>query len=122
MWETVTQGEKELGWPPFLLPESRTLIKNKDQEAYFLSGAETVKKQTGLPVMLVGGLRSLEKIEEILQSGAADFISLSRPLIRQPDLPNLWQGGKGPGKAACISCNACIGAGEAVLKCRQLKG
>jgi 2,4-dienoyl-CoA reductase-like NADH-dependent reductase (Old Yellow Enzyme family) len=121
MWETVTRGEKELGWPPYLLPESRTNIKNKDQEAYFLSGAEAVKKQTGLPVILVGGMRSLEKIEEVLQSGAADFISLARPLIRQPDLPNLWISGEGPEKAACISCNACIGVGDTALKCGQLK-
>ena len=71
--------------------------------------------------MLVGGFRSLEKIEEVLQTGAVDFISLSRPLIRQPDLPNQWLSGEGPEKAACISCNACIGAGEAVLACKQLK-
>ena len=120
MWETVTRGEKELGWPPYLLPESRTGIKHKDQEAYFLSGAETVKKQTGLPVILVGGMRTLDRIEEVLQSGAADFISLSRPLIRQPDLPNQWLSGENPGKADCISCNACIGAGNTVLRCRQL--
>jgi len=121
MWETVTRGEKELGWPPYLLPESRTNIRHKNQEGYFLSGAKTVKKQAGLPVMLVGGMRSLDKIEEVLQAGAADFISLARPLIRQPDLPNLWLSGEGPAKAACISCNACVGAGDAALKCRQLK-
>jgi len=121
MWETVTRSEKELGWPPYLLPESRLNIKNKDQEAYFLSGAQAIKKRTDLPVMLVGGMRSLEKIEEVIQSGAADFISLARPLIRQPDLPNLWLSGEGPEKAACISCNACIGAGDTALKCRQLK-
>jgi 2,4-dienoyl-CoA reductase-like NADH-dependent reductase (Old Yellow Enzyme family) len=120
MWETVTRGEKELGWPPYLLPESRTGIKNKAQEAYFLSGSEAVKKQTGLPVMLVGGMRTLDRMEEVLQSGAADFISLSRPLIRQPDLPKQWLSGKNPGKADCISCNACIAAGNTILKCRQL--
>lgn len=121
MWETVTRGKKELGWPPYLLPESRLNIKNMDQEAYFLSGAETVKKQTGLPVILVGGMRSLEKIEEVLHSGAADFISLARPLIRQPDLPNLWLSSEGPEKAACISCNACVEAGDTALRCRQVK-
>lgn len=120
MWETVTRGEKELGWPPYLLPESRTGIKHRSQEAYFLDGAKTVKGKTGLPVILVGGMRSLERIEEVLQSGAADFVSLSRPLIRQPDLPNQWLSGENQGKADCISCNACIGAGNTVLRCRQL--
>jgi 2,4-dienoyl-CoA reductase-like NADH-dependent reductase (Old Yellow Enzyme family) len=120
MWETVTRGEKELGWPPYLLPESRTGINQQSQEGYFLPGAETFKKTTGLPVILVGGMRSLDRIEEVLQSGAADFISLSRPLIRQPDLPNQWLSGGKKGKADCISCNACIGAGNTSLKCRQL--
>ncbi len=121
MWEAVTLGEKELGWPPYLLPESRTGINRQGQEGYFLSGAEVVKKRTGLPVMLVGGMRSLDRIEEVLQSGAADFISLARPLIRQPDLPNQWLSGENPGKADCISCNACLGAGNTVLSCRQLR-
>lgn len=120
MWETVTRGEKTLGWPPFLLPESRTGIKNRDQEAYFLSGAEALKRRTSLPIILVGGMRTLDRCEAILQSGAADFISLARPLIRQPDLPNQWLSGENPGKADCISCNACIGAGNTILKCRQV--
>jgi 2,4-dienoyl-CoA reductase-like NADH-dependent reductase (Old Yellow Enzyme family) len=121
MWETVTRGEKELGWPAYLLPESRTQINKIEQEAYFFPGAERVKKETGLPVLLVGGLKSLSKIEEVLQTGMVDFVSLARPLIRQPDLPNLWLSGQGPEKAACISCNACIAAGEAILSCKQLE-
>ena len=87
----------------------------------FFPGAERVKRQTGLPVLLVGGLKSLPKSEGVLQTGMVDFISLARSLIRQPDLPNLWLSGQGPGKAACISCNACIAAGETLLGCKQLE-
>ncbi|MCG6537451.1 MAG: hypothetical protein L7F78_22745 [Syntrophales bacterium LBB04] len=108
MWEAVTRKKEELGWLPVLLPESRTGITSPDQEAYFLPGAKALKEKTQATVILVGGLRSFSKIEAVLESKAADFVSLSRPLIRQPDLPRLWQSGKGPDQAECISCNACL--------------
>lgn len=117
MWEAVTRSEEELGWLPVLLPESRVNIKTKDQEAYFLPGAKAFKSHLDTPIILVGGLRSFGRIEEILEAGSADFISLSRPLIRQPDLPNLWFTGEGPDRAECISCNACIPIGADPLCC-----
>jgi 2,4-dienoyl-CoA reductase-like NADH-dependent reductase (Old Yellow Enzyme family) len=89
--------------------------------AYFLPGAQAVKSLIAKPVVLVGGIRSLSKVEEVLESGAADFVSMSRPFIRQPDLPNLWLSGEGPDKAACISCNACLPIGESPTQCNALK-
>jgi len=69
-------------------------------------------------IILVGGLRSFSKIEEVLTSKVADFVSISRPLIHQPDLPRLWRSGEGPDKAECISCNACLPVSNARLACR----
>jgi len=69
-------------------------------------------------IILVGGLRSFSKIEEVLTSKVADFVSISRPLIHQPDLPSLWRSGEGPDKAECISCNACLPVSNARLACR----
>lgn len=89
-----------------------------EQEAYFLPGAKALKSRLDTPIMLVGGLRSFDRIEEVLEEGSADFISLARPLIRQPDLPNLWLTGEGPDKAACISCNACLPMGRDPTTCR----
>jgi 2,4-dienoyl-CoA reductase-like NADH-dependent reductase (Old Yellow Enzyme family) len=60
MWEAVTRKKEELGWPPVILPESRTGIKSQDQEAYFLPGAKALKEKTNATVILVGGLRSLQ--------------------------------------------------------------
>jgi 2,4-dienoyl-CoA reductase-like NADH-dependent reductase (Old Yellow Enzyme family) len=121
MWEAVTQGQEELGWPPVILPEARTEIRSKEQEAYFLPAAKTLKKTIDCSIILVGGLKSFDRIEQILDSGSADFVSLSRPLIRQPDLPNLWLSGKGPNKAECISCNACLPIGAEPIKCRAIR-
>ena len=64
----------------------------------------------------MGGNRSFSGIEEIIQRGYVDFVSLARPLVRQPDLPNIWLSG-GPDEATCISCNACFSVGDVPLSC-----
>jgi 2,4-dienoyl-CoA reductase-like NADH-dependent reductase (Old Yellow Enzyme family) len=89
------------------LTASRTKIESKDQEAYFLPYAREIKKVINIPLILVGGIRSLDVIEKILAEGSADFIALSRPLIREPDLPRKWMKGTGRLAAECISCNSC---------------
>jgi 2,4-dienoyl-CoA reductase-like NADH-dependent reductase (Old Yellow Enzyme family) len=118
IWEALTRGQDDLGWPPVFLPESRTKINSVDREAYFLPAATAIKEKIDMPVILVGGIKSFSKIEEILESGSSDFVSMSRPLIRQPDLPNLWFSGTGKDTAECVSCNGCIPAGSEPLKCR----
>jgi 2,4-dienoyl-CoA reductase-like NADH-dependent reductase (Old Yellow Enzyme family) len=45
-------------------------------------------------------------MEDTIQQSHADLISLSRPLIREPNLPLAMRNGKE--KADCISCNACL--------------
>ena len=57
--------------------------------------------------MIVGGLRSVELMEEILRNKEADLISLSRPLIRNPGIIKDWEKG-GRHRAECISCNKCL--------------
>jgi 2,4-dienoyl-CoA reductase-like NADH-dependent reductase (Old Yellow Enzyme family) len=90
-----------------LSPVRRGLLKSREEEGYFREAAAQFKKRLGIPVMLVGGIRSYEVAEELLKSGAADYISLSRPLICEPGLVSRWH--KGERKAAtCISCNSCF--------------
>jgi len=121
MWEVLTRGRQELGFAPVFLPESRTEITKSESEAYFLPAARVIKKSTNATVISVGGYRSFSIIQQALESGSADFISLSRPLIREPDLPNRWLSGKGADRAACVSCNACLPLGEEALRCRALR-
>jgi 2,4-dienoyl-CoA reductase-like NADH-dependent reductase (Old Yellow Enzyme family) len=121
-WEALTRGEEELGWPPVFLPESRTKINSVEKEAYFLPAAKALKAKIDIPIILVGGIKSFDKIEEILESGHSDFVAMSRPLIRQPDLPNLWLSGAVENTAECVSCNGCIPAGNEPLTCRAARG
>ena len=49
-----------------------------------------------------------DSVEQILTEGSADFVSLCRPLIREPNLPNRWLKGIGESKVDCIYCNGCL--------------
>jgi 2,4-dienoyl-CoA reductase-like NADH-dependent reductase (Old Yellow Enzyme family) len=98
----------------------RTGIDSPDKEAYFLPIARKARYVTDLPIVLVGGLRSRGVMERILDEGTADFVSLCRPLIREPDLPNRMRDGQDA--ANCISCNQCWPReGELGISCHQEK-
>jgi 2,4-dienoyl-CoA reductase-like NADH-dependent reductase (Old Yellow Enzyme family) len=93
------------------------VTKKEDVQPLFRNDAKAVKQVVNVPVALVGGIRSIEVAAEILNSGDADMISMSRPFIREPDLLLLWQKGLTQ-PAACISCNKCFPAGG-VLSCGE---
>jgi len=106
MWECLARPESELGFRPVPSPESHTRIKSPSKQSYFLAYASQL--DIGIPVILVGGNRNVERLEGILDHGHADFIAMSRPLIRQPDLPNRWHEGRGSQLADCVPCNSCL--------------
>ncbi len=76
------------------------------EEAFYLPQAAIVKKNVNVPVLAVGGMRTRKKMEEALETGRADFISLCRPFIRQPNLVKLLERGEGD-PISCTSCNRC---------------
>jgi 2,4-dienoyl-CoA reductase-like NADH-dependent reductase (Old Yellow Enzyme family) len=110
MWIVAWRKEEELGWKPAFLPESRVDINSRDKEAYFLPYAREIREMIDVPLILVGGIRSLDVAEGILAEGSADFDAMSRPLIREPNLPRRWLSGTGDATAECISCNSCVGS------------
>lgn len=85
---------------------SRQGIRNAGDEAYFSLFAMRLAETVNVPVILVGGLRSRKVMELLLRNSKIELLSLSRPLIRQPDLPKLLEKGLAE-KSDCISCNAC---------------
>jgi 2,4-dienoyl-CoA reductase-like NADH-dependent reductase (Old Yellow Enzyme family) len=97
----------------------RKNVKDVADEAYFRYLAQRARPVTRLPIILVGGFRSRGVMEEVLTSGDADFISMSRPLICEPDLPNRLREGVQE-RSCCISANRCWpdGPGEGIAcKC-----
>ncbi len=77
------------------------------ERAYFRERAAAVKRAVTVPVMVVGGIRSLETAKDIVSSGDADLISMCRPFIREPGLVARWERGEEE-PAKCISCNKCM--------------
>jgi 2,4-dienoyl-CoA reductase-like NADH-dependent reductase (Old Yellow Enzyme family) len=82
-------------------------IDTIDEESYFSAFSE--KLDVGIPVILTGGNRTLDLLEEIIHRDKVDFFGMARPLIREPDLPNRWLEGKSV-ESKCISCNNCFNA------------
>jgi 2,4-dienoyl-CoA reductase-like NADH-dependent reductase (Old Yellow Enzyme family) len=85
---------------------SKKGIRRPEDEAYYRPLAQQARKATDLPLALVGGLRTRGVIDDILSSGDADFVSLCRPLISEPDFPNQLKAGQTT-KSRCISSNNC---------------
>lgn len=84
----------------------RRHIDHPQDEGYNLPLARAIKATVNCPIMVVGGFRSPEVCEAALQQDA-DYISMARPFIREPDLANRWLSGE-RSRAKCISCNACF--------------
>jgi len=85
----------------------RDNIKSEKDEAYFQNEARAFKEKIKVPLILVGGIRSYTVARQLIEQGVADYISMCRPFICEPDLVNRWQSGN-LAKAACISCNNCV--------------
>lgn len=90
------------------LGPSRRGIDSEEKEAYFREAAKAFKGTLQVPLVLVGGNRSFQVAERLLEEGYADYISMSRPLIREPDLIKRWESGD-LRRAACISDTQCFG-------------
>lgn len=81
-------------------------IKPGDSEGYFAQFGKELKKNVSIPVILTGGHRSKEHMEQILNEDACDMFSIARPLIREPGLIARWQSGSLK-PSDCVSCNMC---------------
>jgi 2,4-dienoyl-CoA reductase-like NADH-dependent reductase (Old Yellow Enzyme family) len=78
----------------------------QDREAYYQEAARALKRTVEVPVMLVGGIRTFQAAEQLVANGYTDYVSLSRPLIREPDLVARWRRGD-HGPSPCRSDNRC---------------
>jgi 2,4-dienoyl-CoA reductase-like NADH-dependent reductase (Old Yellow Enzyme family) len=104
---------KSLSW--WEKPIGRLMIgklegKYNLEEGYNLEAAKMIRPVLGdIPLLLVGGMRTVSHMEEVLENDHADFISMSRPFIREPFLVNKIKEGI-MNKASCVSCNRCLAA------------
>ncbi len=108
IWECIIFDK-----PKSVPPESQRKVRERNMEGYNLELAKRIKSilveevDRKVPVMLVGGLYHYETIRSILSETPIEFCALSRPLISQPNLPNLWKKGPPFPEAECVHCNLC---------------
>ncbi len=78
-----------------------------EDEGFFREEARAFRQALSIPVIGVHGYRSLEVMRAAVESGAADLVALSRPLVREPDLVDRFRRGA-QARSTCISCNQCL--------------
>jgi len=64
-----------------------------------------IKAATRLPVIATNRFNSADGAEALLTSGAADLISMARPLLADPELPRKAAEGREDEINTCIACN-----------------
>ena len=84
------------------------IVKSEADEGSFTAQAEAVAKAVSIPVISVGGYRSPQVLERVLNESDIAAISMARPLLSEPGLVARWQKGD-IAPARCISCNRCFG-------------
>ncbi len=82
------------------------LIKQpKPLENFNVKNAAIIKNSVSIPIIAVGGIHKAKDMEIILTEGKADFVSMCRPFICEPDLAKKLKNGQT--EAKCIMCNYC---------------
>jgi 2,4-dienoyl-CoA reductase-like NADH-dependent reductase (Old Yellow Enzyme family) len=74
---------------------------------YNVCAASDVKKKVNIPVMVVGGIRTLQDMKAIVGNNLADFVSMGRPFIIEPGIVNSLKN-KTQTESGCINCGYCI--------------
>ncbi len=69
------------------------------REAYFIVYAEQIRAATTVPLLVTGGFRSHEAMEDAIASGSVDAVGMARPLCIEPDLPSKLLSGESQGIA-----------------------
>ena len=74
-------------------------------ENFNIENSAIIKKNVSIPVIAVGGIHKADDMEQFLADGKADFVSMCRPFICEPDLAKKLKNGQP--QAKCIMCNYC---------------
>ncbi len=85
----------------------RALFKDYPfEEAYFLPLARRFRQALSLPLILLGGINTVETIHRAMADGF-EFVAMGRALLRDPDLIGKMSAGSAT-SGNCIHCNKCM--------------
>ena len=66
----------------------RYTIPGHNEPGYFKEMTLAIKKEVKIPVLLTGGVKTLQEAEDLLAEGAADLIGVGRELLKSPNWEN----------------------------------
>ncbi len=100
------------GGPVFRAPKpdkdpSNFSAESIGKESYFAAYAKEIADSIDIPVILAGGNRSTDIMENILNNSRIGYFSISRPLLSEPDLINKWEKDRNT-VPRCTSCSKCF--------------
>ncbi|MGU7776179.1 oxidoreductase [Burkholderia sp. MR1-5-21] len=94
-----------VGWHESSVPTIAASVPR----AAWIEAVRNVKKAVSIPVMASNRINTPDVAEEIVASGAADLVSMARPLLADPDFAKKTRLGKADEINTCIACNqACL--------------
>ncbi|MBB5832445.1 NADPH-dependent 2,4-dienoyl-CoA reductase [Brachybacterium aquaticum] len=94
-----------IGWHEARVPTIATSVPR----AAFAENTARLRELVDVPVVASNRIHDPAVAEQVLADGQADLISMARPLLADPQLPNKLAGGRANQVVACISCNqACL--------------
>ncbi|WP_434219611.1 hypothetical protein [Amycolatopsis nalaikhensis] len=76
------------------------------REAYLLDRARQFRAALRLPLILLGGITTVETMELAMAEGFA-FVALARALLREPDLVRRMEADRSV-RSLCVHCNRCM--------------
>jgi len=76
------------------------------QEGFFLEEARRMRAAVRLPLVLLGGVKSMALIDRALEDGF-ELVGMGRALLHDPALPGKMERGE-VSASACVPCNECI--------------
>jgi 2,4-dienoyl-CoA reductase-like NADH-dependent reductase (Old Yellow Enzyme family) len=76
------------------------------EEAYFLPMARRFREVLSLPLILLGGINTVDTIRRAMAEGF-EFVAMGRALLREPDLVERMRTGAAT-SGSCIHCNKCM--------------
>ena len=77
-------------WGKYRAEQNSVDAANPGTEAYAYNAAVEFKQELDLPLILVGGIRSLHVAKALIERDHVDFIAMARPLIRDTNLLSRW--------------------------------
>ncbi len=107
---------------PFLRPVAgqlaRFLVKKSSPlTIYNVPDSELIKKAVSIPVIVVGGIKSIDDITDVIAGEKADFVSMCRPFVNDQLIVKKFKE-QCLKESKCIYCNYClIAIEEQPLKC-----